>query len=316
MIDSINLSLDKIYVDMNHLKKIGIRWINNKKKSVIYFKYETVNFSYYYDFKTLSLKTNTHKILVKNDITLSDKVKFVMIVNRITNEILNTTNVLYYFKTTRVDYYVDITVDELREIYIILLKKHKSFYKYMIEENEYDTSKYLRSSGKGLNLYDKQQETEDKKDPLLDWDYKLHDGVIRLEVQLYKPKLKYEEKYVERTIDTYWSKESMKKYYFQFLEKYFYEGNYYHLDTGFSLIQNSNGRKDTKANLTSFMEQIINYGIDSLKDNYCYNVIDRYTKKLNAIGLNPIIIDDDYNYDNLENLLNIARRTAEEKYFK
>ena len=318
MIDSINLSLEYIYIDMNHLKKIGVKWRNNKEKTIIFFRYNGIAFRYYHKFGTLSLKTNTHKILKKNEITISDKVEFIRIVNSVANEIFNTKNVLYYFKIIRVDYYVDITVEELREIYIILLKQHKSFYKFMIEKNEYDSSKYLRSSGKGLNLYDKQQETEDKKDPLIDWDYKLYRGVIRLEVQLYRSKLKYEEKehYVERTIDTYWNEKAMIKYYFQFLERYFYEGNYCHLDIAKDKIQNSSNRKDTKEKLITFIKKIVDDGIDSLKDSYCYNVIDRYTKKLNAIGVNLITIDDKYNYDNLENLLNIARRTAEEKYFK
>lgn len=318
MIDSINLSLEDIYLNLNYLKKIEIKWKNSKDRLYISFNYGDVKFVYYKPFRTLSLETTTHKLLRENDITLKHKIIFVERINNIINIICNTNNIVYNFKLTRIDYYVDISANDLKRIYIILLKKHKSLYKRMVEDTKYDTSKYLRSSGKGLNLYDKEQQMKDKKSPLIDWDYKLHNGVIRLEVQIYNKKLKYEEKYhnVKRTLDTYWTKESMEKYYFKLLEGYLYTGDYYSLTLANDIIQDSENRKSTKIKLISFIVDVMLRSIDNLNEIYSYNTIRRYIEKLNVLEVNPIIIDNKFNTNHLENLLNIARKTVEEKYFK
>ena len=54
--------------------------------------------------------------------------------------------------------------------------------------------------------------------------------------------------------------------------------------------------------------------------HYSYGTINNYIKKLNAINVNPITIKQLYGTTSkkeiLPNLLKLARKTAEEKYFK
>ena len=111
MLDSINLCIS-IQLNRVHLRKLGITY--KGFENGIKFTYKNVKFVYYIPFKNLSIETTTHKILEKIDITLSDKKIYEEELNNIINEIVNSKGI-DYVKTaflTRVDYYIDITLDE------------------------------------------------------------------------------------------------------------------------------------------------------------------------------------------------------------
>lgn len=322
MIDSINLNIKNMILDLQHLKHIGIRYVKCKNKITISFKYKNVKFVYYIPFRNLAIETTAKKILNKTNITLSDKDIFKMKLNNIVNEISNTYGIEYRMHLTRIDYFVDLKVDELKKIYIKLLKKHKSKFKYMKENEEYPTSKYVRTKKetgqRTLNFYDKEQEIEDKKYMEPEWIYKTYQGIIRLEIQNYKAKLKRELKVnnIKRSLDVYWTKESMERYYFELLESYLYKGSYYEFSLATDKIQNTDYSKIWKEKLIGFLLEIMIVGIDNIKQmKYSDNTIKGYIKKLNELKINPILLNEECQYPVLEGLYSLARKKAEADYF-
>lgn len=59
-------------------------------------------------------------------------------------------------------------------------------------------------------------------------------------------------------------------------------------------------------------------GVDAVKELKLYSshTIKTYIEKLNKLKINPITINTEVKYDELENLLSFARKVAKEKYFK
>lgn len=158
----------------------------------------------------------------------------------------------------------------------------------------------------------------------------LYKGILRLEIQIPKRTLRLYEKTSKkankndenvaiayRKIDYYWNKKSMQKHYFDVLRRYLYEGDYYKLSKAINIIQNSNMTNKWKEKLICFLGIIKYYGIDIIKrvDIYSYGTVRVYIEKLGKIGINPITLDEDCEYDMLEGLYSLARKKAEADYF-
>ena len=120
-------------------------------------------------------------------------------------------------------------------------------------------------------------------------------------------------------MDNYGDKQSMEEEFFSYLENYLYKGNYYKLSTAFEIIQNSNYTKKWKEKLINFLVDVAEGGgVDAVKELKLYSshTIKTYIEKLNKLKINPITINTEVKYDELENLLSFARKVAKEKYFK
>ena len=341
MIDRINICIG-IQLDRIHLRKLGITY--KRFKNGIEFTYKNVKFVYYIPFKNLSIETNTHKILEKIDITLSDKKIYEKELNNIINEIANSKGI-DYVKTaflTRVDYYIDITLDEEKlNTYLKLLREHPNKFKRLKRANKFKTSSYLstKKSQKRINIYDKEKCAKNKlritrirkyyknsfdlkeKEKSLIMETEIYKNIFRLEIQVKKSRLKVNKKKngKGRILDNYWDKQSMEEEFFSYLENYLYKGNYYKLSTAFEIIQNSNYTKKWKEKLINFLVDVAEGGgVDAVKELRLYSshTIKTYIEKLNKLKINPITINTDVKYDELENLLSFARKVAKEKYFK
>lgn len=355
MNDSINVVLEGVeFIEKSHLDKLGIKDFKIFGPRQYSFTYKDVHFKYYKDFRNLAIETTTHKILKKKDILLSDKIKFINQLNNIINEVLNTKDINYNIRLTQIDYCCDLKVgEEAIEDYAKILNKHLIRYKRKEKKCEYKESIQITTKKGGiLKVYDKEAEienkfakinkqvslyNEDKKtreeklkklDEIKQNEIEKYKGVIRLEIAVRKNTLKYYEKtsikehkrnnkvpIVFRTIDNYWSKEKMKKHFFNEFKSYLYQGDYYKLDKAIDLVKSSKLSNSWKEKLIEFLQNIAESSIQDMKDNMQNGTYRNYIKNLNIIGVNPITIDADSQHDYLKSLYTMARKQAEQVYF-
>lgn len=283
------------------------------KEYEYHLSYKKVSFYYYMGSQILVIRTETNKILNKGYANINDLEKFKKILDSIIFEVTGMSNLKLVLN--RVDYYVDFMNDikrnETGDI-LELLYKHSDTYRHMrLDRNKnYKTSYYqkTRRGSHNLNCYDRyaKYQKEDLK------------GVFRMELQMKKYKIKRElEKYgVARTIDNYWTKEAMQEYYFNFLKDFFYNCDYYRIDVAIQKIKRSNYKESMKNRLIAFITIVNRSGMTETKKNYSAPTIKNYISRLEKIGLNPITISIDKPYKKMENLLDRAKRIAEEIYFK
>lgn len=104
-----------------------------------------------------------------------------------------------------------------------------------------------------------------------------------------------------------------------------------HLKKEKEIIEKSNHSKDWKAKLTEFIVAVGKYGITEvtaeknkeittygkIKEHktWCETTVNKYIGILEALGINPVTLDNDSEFDILESLYTLAQDTAKEKYF-
>lgn len=281
------------------------------KEYEYHLSYKKVTFYYYMGSQTLVIRTETNKILNKGYANISDLKQFKEVLDKIIFEVTGMSNLKLVLN--RVDYCVDLLLDEDNdkiEDTLELLYKHVDSYRHMKREKIYDSSIYLktRRGNYNLNCYDKYEECQ------ID-EFK---GIFRIELQIKKHKIKRELKQygVERTIDNYWTKEAMQEYYFDFLRGFFYNCDYYRIDVAIQKIKQSDYKESMKNKLIAFITKVNKNGMTETKKDYSLPTVKSYIKMLERIGLNPVTISIDKPYKKMENLLNRAKRIAEEIYFK
>lgn len=169
MFDSINFIVrlsEKI--DFKRLRKMGIKIKSFKNKNpkngyINYcydFNYENIKFNWNSNTRILTILTNVHKILNKQDILLSDKSIYESKIRDIVNKILGTDN--FELELNRIDYLIDIKLNKLEmQTYLNLMNSNVGKYCYMKKEKPYKTSIYLKTKYGKTNFYfyDKYAET-------------------------------------------------------------------------------------------------------------------------------------------------------------
>ena len=312
MLDSINYIIRNETVDFNYLKKLGIsikkfsyKWIKDNYK----FNYKSVGFKYYIIFRCIIVQTNPHKILKKRDIANNDKYKYIQELDYIIEKIFQKK---VKMELRRIDYCVDIKLGDLKKTYLSLYKWHKPKFGYMKIKEIYNTSIY-RQSKRGqynLNIYSRFEKTKNKVDK----------DILRIELQIKSAKINNNfKKYgIKKDIYNYWSKESMEEYYFKFLKDFFGEGKNYKIEKAEYIINSSNYSKVFKAKLKKFLRNLLENDEEILVKNKIYNIntIKRYERMLGSIGINTVLLPKMYQFDELKNILDIAREVADKKYFK
>ena len=274
--------------------------------------YKDLKFDYYMATQTLVIKANAHKVLGKGFVLLQDLENYKSRLMNIVKEVTGTDKLS--LQLSRIDYCVDLAMDsDCNEIEdsLELLYKHIHSYRHMKIDKIYDTSFYLKAKrgSYNLNCYDKYEETD-----RIDEDYK---GIFRLELQIKKHKIKRElKKYgIPRELDYYWTKSAMEEDFFDFLKGFFYCCDYYRIDIAIKRIKESLYPKAMQDKLIRFIKKVNKVGVTEAKKSYSYSTVKSYIEKLEKIGLNPITISKDKTYEKMENLLNRAKRVAEELYF-
>lgn len=312
MFDSIDLIIYNIkWIDFKKLRSLGIVIKSKKLREgkTYWFKYKNIDFKFNPIKKYILIITKVKVLLENRDVKLRDKETYRNIVLEIVQEIIEDN---INMKLSRVDYCIDIplTDDEELKIYIKILKKYKHKYRYMRLEKSYATSLYLtnRYGQFKLNFYDKYAESKNPLDK----------NILRLEIQVNAPKLNKEAKNgIPKTLDEYWSKKSMEKYYFDVLKGYIYEGRYYKIGEIYKVIKKSNLEKDYKIKLKKFVKDVNKEGIYGIIETklLCRRTIEKYIKMLVDLGINPVPIPNKSNFNELENLYYRAIEIAETRYF-
>ena len=309
MIDSLNLIIKIRYINFEYLKDLGIE-IRYFSDFNIKFKYKNIEFKYNTLRHYLLILANPHKVLNKRDILISDKEEYKNKIHKIIREVIPTQKI--NIEVNRNDYCVDIQVGERIWEYCKILNKHSKEFYYMKQTNKYATSKYLtnKRGQRHLNFYNRFAKTLNKED----------NGILRLEIQNNPQKIKreYEKNQIPKTIDYYWSIEAMEQYYFDVLKSYLFTGDYFKRNLCKKIIDNSNEKSLNKKRLNKFLLMESRYGIDGIVKNkmFSYDTKRKYIQILNRLNINPITIPNNFKYDYLENLLKLAKKTANEKYFK
>ena len=104
-----------------------------------------------------------------------------------------------------------------------------------------------------------------------------------------------------------------------------------HLKKEKEIIEKSNHSKDWKAKLIEFIVAVGKYGITEvtaeknkeitsygkIKEHktWCETTVNKYIGILETLGINPVTLDNDSEFDSLESLYTLAQDTAKEKYF-
>ncbi len=104
-----------------------------------------------------------------------------------------------------------------------------------------------------------------------------------------------------------------------------------HLKKEKEIIEKSNHSKDWKAKLIEFIVAVGKYGITEvtaeknkeitsygkIKEHktWCETTVNKYIGILEKLGINPVTLDNDSEFDSLESLYTLAQDTAKEKYF-
>lgn len=319
MIDSINFIIKQINItDLNSelLRTTQIKSFNNKfekntyVKSGIRFCYENVYFTYYYNTRVLNIIANAHKLLEKKDVKLSDKEVYEKkLLNILNNVIVNLPN--FKLELSRIDYCVDLNLEEKLNTYLTLLNLNVCVFKYMKKYDNYGTSIYLKTKqGKqNLNIYNRYEKTKDNSDS----------GILRIEVQNKKRLLKseFDDYGISKELNNYWSITAMEDYYWSIIDGYCYIGNHYKFKYANMIIKNSKLKENMKRKLEMFLLDIEKYGLEQIKNmsNYNYCKINNYIKRLKDLNINPIPLPKNCEFDQLDGLSEMTRKIANEKYF-
>lgn len=318
MIDSINFLIKDVEnLDFKHLVELGIypkefKIKKNKFECIGYtYKYKNILFKYNKNFQTILIITNVHKILQKRDIHINDLSRYKNKIYEIVTEVLNTSNMK--LELNRIDYCIDIELDaQLKSRYLFLLNQHKTNYKYMKMKEQYVTSihKSNKNGQSNLNIYARWNYTNKKEDK----------NTLRIEVQIKRAKIKkeFKDNGIVKDVDMYWSKDSFYENTIELLKAFLYEGNYCSRKRAKEIIRNCNYKDVEKKKLLKFLLMTERYGIDDIvtKKIYCKQTVNKYIEMLNNININPIVLPRIWtDCSEIENLLTLAKRTAEEKYF-
>lgn len=317
LIDSINFLASGIeFVNFRYLKMLGIKI---KKYPTIdrlgntgygySFIYDTVHFNYNGLYKCALIQTNTHSILKKRDITLSDKNLYKEKLTHILHTVFGNTD--FNLKVERIDYYVDIPLEENeKKMYLLLFRYHMPHFGYTKLKDIYGSSVY-RASKRGqynINMYSRFEKTG------LDIDK----NILRIELQMKKAKIQNEfKKGIPRTIDNYWNKEAMEKYYFGFYREFLGTGTHYNISKAREIINNFELSDSWKRKLKKLLK-VMKVELNHSKAVKSKQTFKNYVEKLGELDINVLCLWDSFpmHISSLPNLLDLAKAVAEAKYFK
>lgn len=307
MTDTIHLFM---YIPIFYMNLI--KFIPHSPTELHYCYKAGIKFEYNCQFCTLTIKATAEAVLGKIDIKLGDYKEYMKRIKKIVTEVIGRDVKDNELILKRIDYKVDIKLtDSELKVFKQLKDKHYSKYRYMSSKEDYDTSTHLnnKSGQTNLNSYDKYEESQD----IRYW------NVWRVEVQVKMAKLRKNliRFGIERTLGNYWNIDSFNENYFDFLNGYFFLGDYYRLDLAKELIRKSPYSKTVKVNLCKFVTKINKVGMTCTKEKYNYNYVTmkKYIDLLNNIGVNPVTINNDSEVTFMENMLTKSRKIVNEKYF-
>lgn len=204
----------------------------------------------------------------------------------------------------RIDYKIDYYTEH-KDIYLKLLKKTTKEYRHLERKKEYNSSVYLSSKSRNINIYDKEKYCIDKGKTIEQ--IEKYKNCIRYEVQVKKNKIRYNFK-EWGLIDCLWNycnPYDMKYFIDDILSPVIYQGDYYNLYHSQKILGQHYSLYMTNQ-LIEFQKSISIQGITEVKKQYSPYKFNKYIKLLQAVNINPVPIAKNEGITYLHNPLHIA----------
>lgn len=207
--------------------------------------------------------------------------------------------ILDYFILNRIDYRLDIKInDKLKRQQLFIfynntLKKYKFFKKHKL----FNSSVLYENNSMQIIIYDKEQERRECGQIIKGYEK----DTIRMEVRLLNKHLtKNKSRYnIPKTIKDYFKQDLYIKYLSKYLYPIFYKGDYYKLGKAKQIIEKSTLKDKDKIFLIKFLNTNTKYGITESKERFSYYKFTKALNQLELLNINPILIESNRNLPNL-----------------
>lgn len=303
-IDTITLSTDLKYYDYLTVE-VEKEFDTSKEgnKLVYFYNYRGLRFTYYKDFNTLHIRLSPSR-LIGEPLTDITYYIFEEIYNQILYELFDYIYPLELQQLNRIDYKIDYYTEQ-KDLYLKLLKKANLEYRYL-KEKDYNSSVYLVSGSRNVNIYDKEQYCKDKHKSN---EYmEKYRNCLRYEAQVKKNKIYYykREYGIINCLWNYINPYDMNFFIDDVITPVVYQGDYYNTYWSSKILQEHYTKSMTNK-LLNMQKDISIYGVQEVKKKYNPYKFNTYTKRLQAAGINPIPIPKNQGINKLENPLNILK---------
>lgn len=259
--------------------------------------YENLKFEYNRKYNLLFTRVNLNELLNKDNITTTDYHLANNLINKQFEDIFKDT---WIGNLNRIDYKTDIYIQN-KDTYIKVLKKGSSNYRALKQNKTYDTSIYYNSKSTHINIYDKYEQLLSKDhNTIVDVDkYK---DMLRFEVQLLNPKLRYIQNHegICRELINYFSETDRDYYMNEELKRIIYNGDYYNTYNSNKILLERYTKSMTDK-LITLQKNISIGGITKAKEKYNQATFNTYINKLQDAGVNPIPIPKNEGIGKLNN---------------
>ena len=301
-IDTITLSTPLRYYDYMVIER-DFDTSKEKDNLIRIYNDRGLRFKYYQDFNTLHIQVKPER-LIGEPLTDITYYIFEELYNERLYELFDFISPLEQQKLNRIDYKIDYYTEQ-KNLYLKLLKKANLEYRYL-KEKDYNSSVYLVSKSRNVNIYDKEQYCIDKNK---DKEYmEKYRNCLRYEAQVKKNKIYYykREYGIINCLWNYVNKHDMNYFIDDVITPVVYQGNYYNTYWSNKILQEHYTKSMTNK-LLNMQKDISIYGVQEVKKKYSPYKFNTYTKRLEGVGINPIPIPKNQGINKLENPLNILK---------
>lgn len=213
---------------------------------------------------------------------------------------------------SRIDYKIDYKTENIEQYFKLYRKLHKN-YRHLAQKKEYPTSIYFNSKSQNINFYDKLEQYLQycKDNNIIPDDSKIaeYENILRYEVQILRPKIRYMKNYygLIDCLENYIHSSDKARYLSEVSSPIFYKGDYYNIYHSKKIIQEHYTR-DMTSKLLELQKSISIYGVQDARQQYNYtsNTFDKHIKLLEQVGVNPVLIPKNFEITYLHNPLHIA----------
>lgn len=304
MIDSFELRYDLSREEIAYIRKKFRCYHNYKITSAdIDFSIPGLTFCIAYNKYSLQwsmyIKCHIHRLLKKASIYEEDLEIVNHGINRLLASVFDDTG--FDLSLKRIDYKIDVRIDNPieRKMLFGLLNRMSKSHLYMKKYQNYESSVQYKSRSKKLIIYDKESERNAKCA-----DVESHEeNVVRFELQLLNRKLAYHQKNgIPKNLDSYFTENMHMHFLIGHLKNLVFPGDYYNIYHARKIIKASGMSPNEQDKLIEFLISISKNGsIDAVKEKKNYRTIKRRIEMLSRLGINPILIPQNWNTPCLKN---------------
>lgn len=327
--------LDKHKITYEHIKRINeyetsvyLTSKNGQKRINIYDKYECEKHKYYERYEEEK---------ARNGINLAEYEKahppyYNYYKNIFRIEVQNTKKLIAKESTSVIDKYENSVTKEIKQLFKEKEKRERLIArKSRINKEKTRMAKQSIYESINVNCPDnlKNVNINSLEIEILTIDSILEDMFENGESKEYQPNVEIlikdnsDKLLLYKDLGAYWNKESMQKYYFEFLSNFLYKGDYYKLSIAKKKIEETKDCTNCqKKHLKEFINLVNKYGINGVISNkkenehpvWCGATVQRYIKKLQDLGINIFKISVDKEYNIKEEIRKIKKSANTENW--